>query len=55
MSGKGDAPRPKSVSAETFAERWEKALGPAGSTQYDVYYKGEHIAHVRRPPEKEKP
>lgn len=27
MSGKGDAPRPISVSAERFTENWEKAFG----------------------------
>lgn len=27
QNGKGDAPRPLSVSAEEFARRWERALG----------------------------
>ena len=27
MSGKGHAPRPKSVDDETFADRWEQTFG----------------------------
>lgn len=29
MTGKGDTPRPLSVSPETFAGNWQKAFSPA--------------------------